>query len=102
MLGELDDPSTIGSGMATALLTTLYGAVLSNLVLLPMAKNLENQTEEEVNTCNMIIEGVLAIQRGQNPRVIEQKLKTFLSSKEQKQLEGQEGISGKVARGTEG
>lgn len=102
MLGELSDPNAIGAGMATALLTTLYGSLLANLVFLPIAKNLEIQTEEEVNTCTLIIEGVMAIQKGQNPRVIEQKLKTFLSASEQKQTIGQEGISGKVARGTGG
>lgn len=102
MLGDLSDPNAIGGGMATSLLTTLYGSLLANLVFLPIAKNLEFQTEEEMNTCELIIEGVMAIQKGQNPRVIEQKLKSFLSSKEQKQSEAQEGISGKVARGTEG
>lgn len=102
MLGDLSDPNAIGGGMATALLTTLYGSLLANLVFLPMAKNLELQTEVEMNTCELIIEGVMAIQKGQNPRVIEQKLTSFLSSTEQKQNALEAGTSGKVARGTEG
>ena len=78
MLGELDDPSTIGVGMATALITTFYGSFLANLVFIPIASNLQMQTIEEVQTCEMIIEGVLSLQAGENPRVIEQKLKGYL------------------------
>ncbi|MGB7365623.1 motility protein A [Carnobacterium jeotgali] len=78
MLGELDDPSTIGVGMATALITTFYGSFLANLVFIPIASNLQNQTIEEMKFCEMIIEGVLSLQAGENPRVIEQKLKGYL------------------------
>lgn len=90
MLGDLDDPSMIGAGMATALLTTFYGSMLANLVFLPIAKNLEYQSEEEMTTNEMIIEGILALQEGQNPRVIEQKLMSFLSSEEKKAMESEE------------
>lgn len=86
MLAELDDPSTIGSGMAVALITTFYGALLANLVLIPIASNLSAQTDEEISTGEMIIDGVLAIQGGSNPRVIEDKLITYLSPVEQKEL----------------
>lgn len=84
MLGDLQDPSLIGTGMATALLTTFYGSFLANMVFLPIAKNLEMQTANELKTNEMIIEGVLALQRGDNPRVIEQKLQSFLSNSDQK------------------
>ena len=78
MLGELTDPSTIGSGMATALVTTFYGSLLANMIFLPIATNLKTQTEAEMQLCEMAIEGVLSIQAGQNPRVIEQKLRSYL------------------------
>lgn len=84
MLGDLQDPSLIGTGMATALLTTFYGSFLANMVFLPIAKNLEMQTANELKTNEMIIEGVLALQRGDNPRVMEQKLQSFLSNTDQK------------------
>jgi len=85
MLGDLQDPSLIGTGMATALLTTFYGSLMANMVFLPIAKNLEIQTSNELKTNEMIIEGVLALQRGDNPRVIEQKLSSFLSNSDQKE-----------------
>lgn len=78
MLGELNDPSTIGVGMATALITTFYGSFLANLVFIPIASNLQMQTNEEMKFCEMIIEGVLSLQAGENPRVIEQKLKSYM------------------------
>ncbi|ALV22035.1 motility protein A [Carnobacterium antarcticum] len=85
MLGELNDPNTIGTGMATALITTLYGSFLANLVFLPIATNLQMQTDEEMQVCEMVIEGVLSIQAGQNPRIIEQKLKSYLRDENQEE-----------------
>ncbi|HLS35938.1 MAG TPA: flagellar motor protein MotP [Bacillota bacterium] len=79
MLSSLDDPSTLGPNMAIALITTLYGTVLANLVFLPMASKLENKTEEEVFMRQIIIEGVIGVQSGQNPRILEEKLSAFLS-----------------------
>src|SRR5690625_1143557 len=79
MLNTLDDPATLGPSMAVALLTTLYGTVLANLVFLPMASKLENKTEEEVFIKQIIIEGVIGVQSGQNPRILEEKLSAFLS-----------------------
>ena len=78
MLANMSDPSSIGAGMAVALLTTLYGALVSNMVALPMADKLAKRSDEELMIKNMIIRGVMAIQSGDNPRVVEQKLKTFL------------------------
>ena len=86
MLGDLQDPSLIGIGMATALLTTFYGSFLANMVFLPIAKNLEILTANEMKTHEMIIEGVLALQRGDNPRLIEQKLQSFIAHVDQKKI----------------
>ncbi|MFS0673107.1 flagellar motor protein MotP [Ornithinibacillus sp. 179-J 7C1 HS] len=79
MLNNLTDPATLGPSMAVALLTTLYGTVLANLVFIPMASKLENKTEEEVFIKQIIIEGVIGVQSGQNPRILEEKLGAFLS-----------------------
>src|SRR5690625_4425616 len=78
MLSSLDDPSTLGPNMAIALITTLYGTVLANLVFLPMASKLENKTEEEIFIKQIIIEGIIGVQSGQNPRILEEKLSAFL------------------------
>ncbi len=86
MLSKLDDPSTIGTGMATALLTTFYGSLFANLIFIPIASNLSVQTDEELFTGQMIIEGVLEIQAGSNPRLLEEKLMTYLSPADQKNI----------------
>lgn len=90
MLNQLEDPATLGPSMAVALLTTLYGTVLANLAFIPMANKLENKTEEEVFIKQIIIEGVIGVQSGQNPRILEEKLSAFLSEEdelEQQRLE---------------
>lgn len=79
MLVSLDDPSQIGAGMALALLTTLYGAIMANLIFLPAAGKLRVRTANELLTKEIIIEGILSIQSGDNPRIVEQKLKAFVS-----------------------
>ena len=78
MLQDMDDPSKIGPGMAVALLTTLYGALLANLVALPLADKLGVRSDEELLSKMIILRGVMSIQSGDNPRIVEQKLKTFL------------------------
>jgi chemotaxis protein MotA len=78
MLQAMEDPSKIGKGMAIALLTTMYGALLANLVALPLAEKLGKRSSEELMIKSIILRGVMAIQSGDNPRVVEQKLKTFL------------------------
>lgn len=78
MLANMDDPSAIGPGMAVALLTTLYGAMMSNMVFLPLVDRLSARSGEEVLMKTIIIKGVMAIQSGDNPRIVEQKLRTFL------------------------
>lgn len=82
MLQNLEDPTTLGPSMAIALLTTFYGSVLANLVFLPMAGKLETKTNEEIFLKQVIIEGVIGVQSGQNPRILNEKLSAFLSNKE--------------------
>ncbi|GAA4424755.1 MULTISPECIES: motility protein A [Bremerella] len=78
MLGNMSDPSSIGSGMAVALLTTLYGAVVSNVLFLPFSEKLGFLNKQELLGMEIVIRGIMSIQSGENPRVIEQKLRTFL------------------------
>ncbi|MEE4251158.1 MAG: flagellar motor protein PomA [Alcanivoracaceae bacterium] len=81
MLSNMDDPKSIGPAMAVALLTTLYGAMLANMVALPLADKLTLRKKEESKIKSMCIDGVLAIQGGQNPRIVESMLKTYLEPK---------------------
>ncbi|MFN8392314.1 MAG: motility protein A [Bdellovibrionota bacterium] len=78
MLQHLEDPSKIGPGMATALLTTFYGAFLCYVVFNPLAGKLRSRSHEETNIKEMTIEGILCILRDMNPRLIEQRLLCFL------------------------
>ncbi|MFK8047076.1 MAG: flagellar motor protein PomA [Halioglobus sp.] len=78
MLSAMDDPKSIGPSMAVALLTTLYGAMLANMIALPIADKLGLRKSEEGKIKAMCIDGVLAIQEGQNPRIIESMLKAYL------------------------
>jgi len=87
MLSNLEDPTQIGAGMATALITTFYGAVLANAVFLPLAGKLETRSKEEMVIKNMVIEGIMAIQSGDSPRIVEEKLKSFLSPSEREKVE---------------
>lgn len=84
MLQTMADPSTIGPAMAVALITTFYGAVLANLVFLPMVGKLKHRSKEELHIMEMQMEGVLGISRGENPRMIEEKLSSYQPPKERK------------------
>jgi len=79
LLKQLNDPSKIGPAMAVALITTFYGSILANFVCTPIANKLALKSKEEIQQKEMIIEGILSIQAGENPRIMEHKLKTFLS-----------------------
>ncbi len=81
MLSVMDDPKAIGPAMAVALLTTLYGAILANMIALPIADKLNLRKTEEGRVKSICIDGVLAIQAGQNPRIIESMLKAYLNPK---------------------
>lgn len=79
MLQALDDPSSIGPAMAVALLTTFYGAVMANVVFLPMSKKLEERSIEDAMFMEIMIEGVVSIQRGDHPSIVRDKLQAFLA-----------------------
>lgn len=81
MLKNMDDPAAIGPGMAIALLTTMYGAIIANIFLLPISKKLAIISAKELLAKRMIIEGIMAIQSGDNPRIVEHKLSVFLAPK---------------------
>lgn len=78
MLSAMDDPKSIGPSMAVALLTTLYGAMIANMVALPIADKLALRSDEERRTRSLVIDALIAIQAGQNPRVIMEMLKGYL------------------------
>ena len=78
MLSNMDDPKQIGPAMAVALLTTLYGAILANMVAIPIADKLAVRSREENKSKSLVIDALLCIQAGQNPRVIHNMLETYL------------------------
>lgn len=82
MLSELDDPTQLGSGMAVALLTTFYGALIANLIFIPLAGKLETTSHDEILLKEVMIEGILSIQAGENPRIVEEKLRAFLAEED--------------------
>lgn len=82
MLKKLSDPDAIGPQMAVALITTFYGSLLANWICAPVASKLTANNEIEMMTKEIMIEGLLSIQAGENPRVIEEKLKSFLAPSE--------------------
>ncbi|MBH0230175.1 flagellar motor protein MotP [Halobacillus yeomjeoni] len=92
MLQSLSTPETLGPKMAVALLTTFYGTLLANLFFIPMAGKLENKTDQEIFMKQVIIEGVIGVQSGQNPKVLEEKLSAFLSEEDKSRpIEDDEG-----------
>jgi len=82
MLKTLNNPETLGPGMSVALITTFYGSILSNSVFLPMGEKIGRRATKILRQKQMILEGVLSIQAGENPRVLEEKLKSFLNIQE--------------------
>lgn len=91
MLQNLSDASTIGPNMAVALITTLYGSMLANWIGTPVATKLKVNSEIETMVKTIMIEGLLSIQAGENPRVIEEKLKSFLAPKDRAAAGSEEG-----------
>ena len=87
MLGNMGDPKSIGPAMAVALLTTLYGAFIANVLFAPMLTKLENYTAYEVTYRNMVIEGLRGIARGESPRNIQDQMAANLPPKLQAKLE---------------
>jgi chemotaxis protein MotA len=88
MLSNMSDPKSIGPAMAVALLTTLYGAMLANMFALPVCDKLSLRSNEEQMNKNIIIESVLGIQDGQNPKVLEQMLRNYLPPSQRESEEG--------------
>lgn len=84
LLLVLDDPAQIGPSMSVALVTTFYGSVIANFICTPIANKLKLISEEEVHQREMIAEAVISIQAGENPKMLEQKLKIFLKPEERK------------------
>ena len=91
MLYHMEDPSTLGPSMAVALITTLYGSLLANWVCAPFSTKLKAINNDEMKMKEITIEGLLSIQAGENPRVIEEKLKSFLPPGERGGSGGEEG-----------
>ena len=99
MLQQLDDPSTIGVGMATALITTFYGVLLANLLFLPLAGKLEGRSKEELVTKELMMEGILSLQAGDSPYILTDKLQAFVARSLRKSDD--EGGDGKAGGGNE-
>jgi chemotaxis protein MotA len=82
MLGNLSDPGKMGPLIASAFIATLYGVSSANLVFMPIANKLKGKHAAEMVTKRLVLEGVLSIQLGDNPKVTEEKLTSFLPPKE--------------------
>ena len=91
MLANLSDVSSVGPNMAVALVTTFYGSVLANWICTPVSNKLKSNTASEIAMKEVMVEGLLSIQAGENPRVIEEKLKSFLSPERRSKLNTGEG-----------
>ena len=89
MLLNIEDKSSLGPNMAVALVTTFYGSMMANWLLIPMASKLAYQNNLEVRSKEMIIEGILGIQSGDHPRILAQRLLTYLDPKDRKVLESE-------------
>lgn len=97
MLKNLSDMSSLGSNMSVALVTTFYGSMLANLVFGPLSRRLKTLDDKECLQREMMIEGVLSIQNGENPRIIREKLNSFLAKAEVKE-DDKSSHSGKDAK----
>jgi chemotaxis protein MotA len=87
MLSTLDNPENVGGGLATALITTFYGTFMANMIFVPLSKKLAMKSDQEILVKEVMIEGILSIQAGENPRIVEEKLKAFLSGTLRESLE---------------
>lgn len=87
MLKQINDPSALGPGMALALITTFYGSLLANLIFIPIAGKLRLRSHEEIINKEIVIEGMLSIQAGENPRIVAEKMKCFLKPEEKDLLD---------------
>lgn len=81
-----DDPDAIGSGMSLALITTMYGSIFANLILVPLKNKLEDRNRDETRVKEIVVEGILSIQSGDNPRILLEKLVSFLPPKQREAI----------------
>jgi len=86
MLANMSDPTAIGPAMAVALITTFYGAIVANLVCTPLESKLKRYSAEEITMKNMMLEGIMSLQSGDNPKIVQMKLETFLSPEQRLKL----------------
>ena len=91
MLQNMSDAAAIGPSMAVALITTMYGSMLANWICTPTATKLKATNDREIQMKEVMVEGLLSIQAGENPRVIEEKLKSFLSPEARASFSSEEG-----------
>jgi chemotaxis protein MotA len=89
MMKNLEDKASVGPNMALALITTLYGSILANALLMPMTGKLKSMDAEESQVMEMIIEGILSIQAGDNPRILAMKLLSYLNPSARKAVEAE-------------
>ncbi len=91
MLANMSDPTSVGPQMAVALITTFYGSLLANWICTPVATKLKDHDGAEMKMKEVLVEGLLSIQAGENPRVIEEKLKSFLAPEDREFMNENEG-----------
>jgi len=101
MLAGLDDPSTVGPNMAVAIITTFYGSFLANVFCIPVVNKLKIRSSEEILMKEVMLEGILSIQAGENPRIIEEKLKAFLSPQLRERVSREKNAYAEGDRGVE-
>jgi chemotaxis protein MotA len=89
MLKNLEDKSALGPNMAVALITTLYGAIIANVIMIPLSGKLKTQDAMEAKVKEMQIEGILSIQAGDNPRILAMKLLSYLNPVDRKAVEAE-------------
>jgi len=97
MLRNLDTPEALGPGMAVALITTFYGSFIANVIAIPISKKISARASDAILAMEIVVEGILSIQSGENPRLVEEKLKVFLPAEERAKLAAQK--KGKRAAG---
>ncbi len=93
MMGKLDDPSSMGPAIAGAFLATLYGVASANLIFLPLGNKLKLLSKREQFVCEIVIEGVHAIQKGESPLIVAESLKAFVMPRQRMHLEEARGTS---------
>ena len=87
VMSHLNQPELIGPGIATAFVATFYGVFTANVLFLPLAKKLQNNSKHELHALNVVIEGLMSIQSGDNPRIVREKLEGFLQPKQRSKKE---------------